>query len=64
MLAQPYNYFEIDHEIIYTIILPFHWLKKGSCQLQAKVCAQILPRKSVRRLTNPLNMTITAFTGL
>ena len=33
---------EIDHEIISTVILlPFaESLKKGCCQLQAKVCAQ------------------------
>ena len=24
------NFMEIDHEIISTVILPFHWFKKGS----------------------------------
>ena len=33
---------EIDHEIISTVILPLRWFKKGSYQLLAKVCAQVL----------------------
>ena len=41
--ARSHTFVEIDHEIISTVILlpsadPF---KKGCCQLQAKVCAQI-----------------------
>ena len=38
-----HSFVEIDHEIISTVILlPFADLfKKGCCQLQAKVCAQI-----------------------
>ena len=41
--ARSQTFVEIDHEIISTVILlpsadPF---KKGCCQLQAKVCAQI-----------------------
>ena len=46
LLFQPARYHtfvEIDHEIISTVILlPYADLfKKGCCQLQAKVCAQI-----------------------
>ena len=40
----PVPYFvEIDHEIISTVILlpSADLFKKGCCQLQAKVCAQI-----------------------
>ena len=33
---------EIDHGIISAVILPFTLIKKGSCQLLAKVCAQVL----------------------
>ena len=49
--ARSHTFVEIDHEIISTVILlpsadPF---KKGCCQLQAKVCAQIL----VNRLFKP-----------
>ena len=41
--ARSHTFVEIDHEIISTVIIlpsadPF---KKGCCQLQAKVCAQI-----------------------
>ena len=38
-----YHFFvEIDHEIISKVILPSaDSFKKGCCQLQAKVCAQI-----------------------
>ena len=41
--ARSHTFVEIDHEIISTVILPpsADSLKKGCCQLQAKVCAQI-----------------------
>ena len=41
--AQSHTFVEIDHEIISTdILLPSaDSFKKGCCQLQAKVCAQI-----------------------
>ena len=42
--ARSYTFVEIDHEIISTtvILLPSaDSFKKGCCQLQAKVCAQI-----------------------
>ena len=41
--VQSYTFVEIDHEIISTVILPpsADLFKKGCCQLQAKVCAQI-----------------------
>ena len=41
--ARYHTFVEIDHEIISTVILhPYADLfKKGCCQLQAKVCAQI-----------------------
>ena len=37
------TFVEIDHEIISTVILPpsADLFKKGCCQLQATVCAQI-----------------------
>ena len=41
--ARSHTFVEIDHEIISTVILlpsPDSF-KKGCCQLQAKVCAQI-----------------------
>ena len=40
--AQSNTFVEIDHEIIFTVILlpSAEWLKKGSCQLQVKVCAR------------------------
>ena len=43
ILARYHTFVEIDHEIISTVILlPSADLsKKGCCQLQAKVCAQI-----------------------
>ena len=63
------TFVEIGHEIFSTVILPSCWFKKGSCQLLAKVCAQVLfdhledlawPRKvSTGRLTDWLNMTLT-----
>ena len=41
--AQSNTFVEIDHEIISTVILlpSADSFKKGCCQLQAKVCAQI-----------------------
>ena len=40
-LIQSHTFVEIDHEIISTVILlpSAESFKKGSCQLQAKVCA-------------------------
>ena len=41
--ARSHTFVEIDHEIISTVILlpSADSIKKGCCQLQAKVCAQI-----------------------
>ena len=41
--ARSHTFVEIDHEIISTLILlpSADSFKKGCCQLQAKVCAQI-----------------------
>ena len=41
--ARYHIFVEIDHEIISTVILlpSVDLFKKGCCQLQAKVCAQI-----------------------
>ena len=41
--ARSHTFVEIDHEIISTVILlpSAGSFKKGFCQLQAKVCAQI-----------------------
>ena len=41
--APSHTFLEIDHEIISTVILlsSADLFKKGCCQLQAKVCAQI-----------------------
>ena len=41
--ARSHSFVEIDHEIISTVILlpSADSFKKGCCQLQAKVCAQI-----------------------
>ena len=41
--ARYHTFVEIDHEIISTVILlpSADLFKKGFCQLQAKVCAQI-----------------------
>ena len=41
--AQYHTFVEIDHEVISTVILlpSADLFKKGCCQLQAKVCAQI-----------------------
>ena len=50
----------------------FRWIKRGSCQLLAKVCAEVLvnrlgglslPRKSVVRLTDRPNMTLDVYRG-
>ena len=40
--ARSHTFVEIDHEIIYTVILipSAESFKKGCCQLQAKVCAR------------------------
>ena len=51
--ARSHTFVEIDHEIIYTVILlpSADSFKKGCCQLQAKLCAlvQACPGKSVVR---------------
>ena len=49
--ARSHIFVEIDHEIISTVILlpSADSFKKGCCQLQAKVCAQLL----VNRLFTP-----------
>ena len=49
--AWSHTFVEIDHEIISTVILlpSADSFKKGCCQLQAKVCAQLL----VNRLFKP-----------
>ena len=41
--ARNHTFLEIDHEIVSTVILlpSADLFKKGCCQLQAKVCAQI-----------------------
>ena len=40
--VRSHTFMEIDHEMISTVILPSaDSFKKGCCQLQAKVCAQI-----------------------
>ena len=41
--AQSHTFMEIDHDIISTVILfpSAESFKKGCCQLQANVCAQI-----------------------
>ena len=40
--VRSHTFVEIDHEIISTVIFPSaESFKKGCCQLQAKVCAQI-----------------------
>ena len=43
ILARSHTFVEIGHEIISTVILlpSADLFKKGCCQLQAKVCAQI-----------------------
>ena len=49
--ARSHTFVEIDHEVISTVILlpSAESFKKGCCQLQAKVCAQVL----VNRLFKP-----------
>ena len=44
ILARSHTFVETDHEIISTVILlpSADSFKKGCCQLQAKVCAQLL----------------------
>ena len=71
--ARSHTFVEIDHEIISTVILlsSADSFKKGCCQLQAKVCAQITgeplvqacPGKSVVRLTDRPAMTIAVDLG-
>ena len=41
ILARSHTFMEIDHEIIYIVILlaSIESFKKGCCQLQAEVCA-------------------------
>ena len=66
--ARYHTFVEIDHEIISTVILlpSADLFKKGCCQLQAKVCAQITgeplaqacPGKSVVKWTDRPAMTI------
>ena len=66
--AQSHSFLEIDHEIISTVILlpSADSFKKGCCQLQVKVCAQITvnclfmlaQEKSVVRPTDRPAMTI------
>ena len=68
--ARYHTFVEIDHEIISTVILlpSADLFKKGCCQLQAKVCAQITgkplaqacPGKSVVKWTDRPAMTIAA----
>ena len=43
IFIRSHTFLEIDHEIISTVILlpSADLLKKGCCQLQAKVCARI-----------------------
>ena len=51
--ARSYTFVEIDHEIISTVILlpSADSFKKGCCQLQAKVCAQITGKPLVQACT-------------
>ena len=68
-----HTFVEIDHEIISTVILfpSADLFKKGCCQLQAKVCAQITgyplvqacPGKSVVMWTDRPAMTIAVDLG-
>ena len=48
--ARSHTFVEIDHEIISTVILlpSAQSFKKGCCQLQAKVCAQITGKPLVQ----------------
>ena len=71
--ARSHTFLEIDHEIISTVILlpSADSFKKGCCQLQAKVCAQITGKplvqacsgKRVVRLTDRPAMTIAVDLG-
>ena len=71
--ARSHTFVEFDHEIISTVILlpSADSFKKGCCQLQAKVCAQITgyplvqacPGKSVVRWTDRPAMTIAVDLG-
>ena len=71
--ARSHTFMEIDHEIISTVILlpSAESFMKGCCQLQAKVCAQLLvnclfklaQEKSVVRWTDRLAMTIAVDIG-
>ena len=71
--ARSHTFVEIDHEIISTVILlpSADLFKKGCCQLQAKVCAQITgeplaqacPGKSVVKWTDRPAMTIAVDMG-
>ena len=38
------TFMEINHEIISTIMLPFHWFKKDGYQFLDKACAQVMLR--------------------
>ena len=48
--ARSHTFVEIDHEIIYMVILlpSADSFKKGCCQLQAKVCARITGKPLVQ----------------
>ena len=48
--ARSHSFVEIDHEIISTVILlpSADSFKKGCCQLQAKICAQITGKPLVQ----------------
>ena len=71
--ARSHTFFEIDHEIISTVILlpSAESFKKGCCQLQVKVCTwstsyllvQACPGKSVVRWTDSPAMTIAVDLG-
>ena len=73
ILARYHTFVEIDHEIISTVILlpSADLFKKGCCQLQAKVCAQVTgnplaqacPAKSVVKWTDRPAMTIAVDMG-
>ena len=64
---------EIEHEIISMIILHLSLIQEEHLSVTGKVCAQSaglplrrlsLPRKSVNRLTDWLDMTIIVLMGL
>ena len=50
ILAQSHTFMEIDYEILSTVILlpSAESFKKGCCQLQVKVCAQITGKPLVQ----------------